>query len=214
MAVSLLVIGTIGTIIYLDLSKNKDSNSAEGVGRTVAQTEDEAANTVTLDHEYFTMEFPSDWKEVGHYSGANERSVTWQATKYREDNRYLKIYVDIIPKTYAINRMLPLTPRGNTFAVGDISNNCSTFTKGGTPDAGDAQFVSADNAKWQGVDFICDLAQVTDNEVGTSSLEGINTASLTGPAKGKHSYFFVYTDHNIQANNSILYNALRSFKAK
>lgn len=214
MAVSLVLLGLAVSFVYFDLRNNRNTDSAEGVGRTIAQTLDNASQTTLLDDPLFTMEFPSDWKEIRRTNNANEHSITWQATKHREDNRYIKIYIDTIPKSYPVNRMLPLTSRGSTFSVGDISSNCATFTKGGTTEAGRAQFLSAENAKWQGVDFICDLAQVTDNEVGTSSVEGINTVSATGPTKGKHSYFFVYTDHNIHPDNTILYNALRSFKAK
>lgn len=213
-AIALLVFGVAAAVVYVDLRKNQDSGSVEGTERTVAQTLDESANTVTLDHPFFTMDFPSDWKEISKTSSERENSVTWQATKHREDNRYIKIYVDTIPKDYPVNRIVPLTARGNSFSVGDISANCSTFTKGGLQAAGQAQFLQPEQAKWQGVDFICDLPQVTDNEVGTSSTEGINTVSATGPNKGKHTYFFVYVDHNIQRNDSILYNALRSFKAK
>lgn len=213
LAVSLLIVGIVGTIVVYDLRKNQDS-TIEGNSRTIAQTLDETTNTVTLDDTFFTMEFPADWKEISRQNDSNERSITWQASKYREDNRYMKIYIDIIPKTYAVNRMLPLSARGNGFSVGDISNNCSTFTKSGTTPTGQTKPVKAEGAKWQGVDFICDLGQVTDNEIGTSSADGINTIVVTGPSKGKHSYFFVYTDHNIQPNYNILYNALRSFKAK
>lgn len=212
--IAFLVFGAAAALVYADLRKNQDSGSVEGTGRTVAQTLDESSHTVTLDHQYFTMEFPSDWKEISKTTSQNENSVTWQATKHREDNRYIKIYIDIIPKNYPLNRMVPLTSRGNGFSVGELSANCSTFTKGGLQAAGQAQFLQPEQAKWQGVDFICDLPQVTDNEAGTSSAEGINTVSATGSAKGKHNYFFVYVDHNIQRNDSIFYNALRSFKAK
>jgi hypothetical protein len=210
----LLIVGTIGAIVYLDVRKNQNPSPVEGTGRTVAQALDDTTDVVVLDDPYFSMEFPSDWKEIGRKNDEHEHSLTWQATKYREDNRYIKIYIDIIPKNYAVNRMVPLSAHGNTFSVGDISTNCSTFTKGGIAAPGQAQFLHDENAKWMGVDFICDLAQVTDNEVGSSSAEGINTVSVSGPSKGKHSYFFVYTDHNIQPNNNILYSALRSFKAK
>src|SRR5690606_31775928 len=124
------------------------------------------------------------------------------------------IYVDIIPTNYAVNRVMPVAARGANIVPNDISNNCSTFTKGGIAEAGQAQFLADENAKWQGEDFLCDLAQVTDNEIGTSSAEGINTVTVTGPKAGKHKYFFLYVDHNIQPNYNIFTNAIRSFKAK
>lgn len=213
MVVSLLILGTIGTFVYLDLKKNQ-GKPVETTGRTIAQTLDEATETKTLDDALFSLELPGDWKEISKANIRSGRSITWQATKYREDNRSLTIYIDDIPADYAVNRMLPLSARGNELIVGEVSDLCSSFTKGGVAAAGQAELLTDKNAKYQGVDFLCELSKITDNQVGTSSAEGINKINITGPNKGKHSYFFLYIDRNIQPNYSIIYNALRSFKAK
>lgn len=212
MVVSLLIIGGVGSFIAYDLKKS-ENKPVEGQGRTVAQALDENINVKNIEEPAFSMELPGDWKETGRRKDATEQSITWQATKKGEDNRTLKLYIDTIPTSRAINRLLPVTAQGNTLSVGNVSDNCATFTKGGTLDAGRAEKLPDTPAKWEKVDFICSLSRVTDNEIGTGSTEGINTVTVKG-AKGEHKYFFVYTDRNIQANNMIFYNAVSSFTAK
>lgn len=212
LAVSLLILGSIGSIVVYDLRKS-ENKPVEGQGRTVVQVSDDASNKMTVEEPTFSMELPGDWKETGRRKDAAEQSISWQATKKGEDNRYLKLYIDTIPANRSINRLLPVTAHGNGLSAGNISENCATFTKGGTLDAGKAEKLPETPAKWEKVDFICNLPRVTDNEVGTGSTEGINTVTVKG-TKGEHKYFFVYTDRNIQANYTILYNAVSSFTAK
>ena len=206
--ITLLIVGIGGALITLDL-RNSGSDPVEGTSRSVAQVLDEDTNTVNVDEPTFSLQLPSDWKQVARTTNTVENSVTWRATKAREDNRMLKIYVDVIPKNYAVNRMLPLTARGTGLTVGEVSSNCATFTK----PSGERKDLD-EPGKWQGVEFLCELGNTIDNQIGTSSTDGVNTLFVTGPTKGKHAYFFLYTDRNIQPNNTILFNALRSFKAK
>jgi hypothetical protein len=210
LAITIVIVGVIAAVVWLDIRDN-DAAPVEGASHEVAQLLDEDNNVVKVDEPTFTMELPVDWKQTEHVSNSQENSVTWQATKAHEDNRYMTIYVDVIPKAKAVTRMLPLSAQGNGLVVGEASNNCSTFTKHGD---GTGRQDQDEPAKWQGLNFICDLGRSIDNEIGTGSTEGVNTISIAGPAKGKHSYFFVYTDHNIQPNTNIFYDALKSFKAK
>lgn len=212
MAVSLLILGAVGGIVVLDIRKTKNK-PVEGTEHTVVQALDEAINRMNVDEPTFSMELPGDWKETTRHKDANEQSISWQATKKGEDNRYMKLYIDTIPATRAINRLLPVTAQGNTLSLGNMSENCATFTQGGTLDAGRAQTLKETPAKWEKVDFICNLPRVTDNEIGIGSTEGVNTVKLKG-SKGEHKYFLVYTDRNIQPNYNILYNAVSSFTAK
>jgi hypothetical protein len=68
--------------------------------------------------------------------------------------------------------------------------------------------------KWQGVNFICDLPNYLREVAGTGSADGINMVSVTGPAGGKHAYFFTYTDHTVQPDFSIFRTIISSFQAK
>jgi hypothetical protein len=159
------------------------------------------------------MELPGDWKQVERKTTTTENSITWQGTKKGQDNRKLTLYVDVIPPL-AVNSLLPVTASGDTLSLGDVSDNCATFTQKGTLDTSKAVQNRDSPAKYKQVDFICDLAQVTQNKTGTGSTDGINMVNVTGLTKGKHKYFFLFNDQNIQPNLTILTNAIKSFKAK
>lgn len=209
MAVSFLILGTVAGFVVLDLLKNKESGPIETTGRTVVQLTDESNATITIEEPTFSLELPADWKEVSRIRNNTENSITWRATKKREDNRSIKIAVDTIPTNQPINKLLPITAEGHELSIGDVSGNCSAFTKNNV-DRSDLY----EPAKWQGIDFLCDIAREIDNQIGTGSTDGINTLFVTGPKQGRHAYFFLYTDRNIHPNNSIFLNVLRSFRAK
>lgn len=212
--ISIVIIAGVGSLIYLDIKKNNKQAYIEGQGRTVVQSIDASQGVLRVDEPTFTMELPGVWKEIGRKTTALEQSITWQGTKKGEDNRKLTLYVDVIPASLAVNSLLPVTALGNGIDYGDVSDNCATFTQKGTLDTGLAVNNRDSPAKYKQVNFICDLAQVTQNKTGTGSVDGINVVNVTGIAKGKHRYFFLFNDQNIQPNLSILTNALKSFKAK
>ena len=58
------------------------------------------------------------------------------------------------------------------------------------------------------------LSKGFDKFIGTSSKEGINIVTVVGPKAGKHSYFFIYTDHNAHPNYEIFIDIVASFKAR
>lgn len=210
--ITLAILSVVGAIVWLDLRNTNKDETVTGPGHEIAQVLDEEKNVKKIDEPTFSMELPTDWKEVARVSDSQERSVTWQATKKNEDNRYMTVYVDAIPRTKAVTRMLPLLARGDSFVVGEASASCSSFTKYGDGTGRQDQDAPA---KYQNHNFICDLGRAAvDNEIGTGSTDGVNLIYMTGPSKGKHGYFFVFTDHNIQANTNIFYNALKSFRAK
>ena len=213
LAIVILIIGLIAAAIVWDLRRS-GSHSVDSKGTAISQTVAQNAH-LTIDEPYFRFDLPKDWKETGRNNTTTEHSISWQSTLKNEDNRYLTLYIDLIPTNKAVNKLLPLTVESNTLIVGDMSDNCSNFTGGGTMNAQEAAAkLKPTPAKWQQVDFICDLPDVIDNKIGTGSTDGINTVTVNGPIKGKHKYFFIYTDHNIQPNYNIFTDALRSFRAK
>lgn len=212
--ISFSIIGAIGSLVYLDISKSNKDTAVTGPGRTVAQSVDSNQDVLRIDEPTFTMELPGDWKQVSRKKTTLENSITWQGTKKREDNRKLTLYVDVIPPNIAINKLLPVTVIENGLIYGDVSDNCATFTQKGTLDAGKAVANRDSVAKYKEIDFVCDLAQVVQNKTGTGSIGSINSVSVAGPTKGQHKYFFLFDDQNIQPNLTILTNALKSFKAK
>ncbi len=213
-SITMVILGIMAALVWRDIRKNNDSQVA-GKSRVILQAQDNPAARLVVNEPLFSMELPEDWKELKRQNDQTENSITWQSTKNPGAGRSLKLYIDIIPATRSVNRLVPvMATQDNTISVGDISENCATFTQGGTLNVHDAALLKDAPAKWNKVDFICDMSRVIDNEVGTGSIGAINSITLTGPAKGAHKYFFLYTEHNIQPNYDILYNALRSFKVK
>lgn len=213
LAIFLLVLGGIGYLLWQDMHKNANT-AVSGGTHTILQAGQESVTRLIVNEPTFTMELPGDWKELGRKNEVTEHSITWQSTGKNLSGRSLKLYIDTIPSTLSVNRLLPVMVQGNGLTTGEISENCATFTKGGTMNVYDAAKLKDEPAKWNKVDFICDMSRVIDNEVGTGSTEGINTVTVAGPNQKTHKYFFLYTDHNNQSDYEILGNAVRSFKAK
>jgi hypothetical protein len=169
---------------------------------------------ITIKEPTYTMQLPSDWVQVASVDVPTNHSVTWQATAKFYNNRILQIYVDTIPVTIPVNAELPIVAVGNTFTVGQLSQNCSNFTPGGTQNTMLAETLAPKESEWEGVNFMCDIPRFTDNQIGTGTVGApINTATITGPKMGTHSYFFLFSDRNIVPDETILYNMLASFRA-
>jgi len=102
---------------------------------------------------------------------------------------------------------------GNRITVGTLSENCSNFTPGGTQNDLLAETLPPKQSEWDDVNFICDLARFTDNQIGTGTVGSpINTTTITAN-KGHPYLFLLFSDRNIVPDETILYNALDSFRA-
>jgi len=206
----MVILAGLGGIVAWDVLKNQDTVAVSGPTNSVAQVLDSQSSRqpVTIDEQLYSLQLPADWKEVERRITDQEQSVGWQAKQKGEDNRWLKIYIDKIPSDLAVNRLLPVDPSGDTIAYRQLSDNCANFTNPGTNN----KVPTA--SKWQQINFICDLPNFVQNKVGIGSIAGLNKVEITGTTKGKHAYFLVYTDHNVQPDYNILYNALKTFRAK
>lgn len=213
LACSVMLVSLIGGLIYFDLRKQV-SSEVQGESRVVSQVLSGNANQITIDEPFFTMELPADWKETGRNTNNLYTSISWQAGIKGKDNRFLTLYIDRIPLDYPLNRLLPVRAQGNELSFGDLSDNCSNFTAGGTFDANKAAGLPPTKSKWQRVDFMCNLPRFIDNEIGTGTPEAMNSVTVTGPVQGTHKYFFVYTDRNFQPDYNIFYDVIRSFRGK
>jgi hypothetical protein len=203
--------GAAGLLVYIDM--RQDGAVVQGKSLTVAQAMGTGTKKLMVNEPLFNLELPGDWKEQTRTNLPTEHSITWQATKKNEDNRSLKIYLDTPPATQAVNKILPVTVQGSSLALGEMSDNCVNFTSGGSMDPKKAVQNTNRSAKWGSVDFICDTGSVFDNKIGVGAPDGLNQIVMTGQ-KGAHKYFFLYIDRNIHPDNSILTNALESFRVK
>lgn len=153
----------------------------------------------------FTIYLPADWIYTGR-ADDTYHAYTFENTAENKGARTLAIYVDSIPTTLGVNRVLPVEASGNGVAPNTVSDNCANFTGNKVPGP------PSTPAKWAGIDFLCDLANYARNVTGTSSPGAINVVTLTGPKSGQHKLFFTYTDNSAEPNYQIFYDALQSFR--
>lgn len=210
---SFVVLLILGGIIIYDLIKNQ-SREIEGENLTISQTFGEDDATQLINEPTYTMKLPADWKETARINDTYRSGATWTATKDKESDRFITVFVDKIPQNYPLNRVIPVGSASGVLTLGNVSDRCQSFTRGGTFDEAKAVKTRPTLSKWEDVEFICNMPRPSENEIGTSSEQGINTVTVNGDQQGKHKYFFVYTDHNTQPNNQIFVDILNSFRAK
>lgn len=207
---AVLIVGVLGGILAWDTIRGSQPEEVMGASRSVPQAaEVEEQTKAAISEPLFGFDLPPDWKQKGKVNSPTEQSITWQATKKGEDNRWLTIYIDTIPANLAVNRLLPVNVLEDGLNYEQISENCTNFTPVTNP-----VNKQPTPSKWQGVDFICDIPNFVQNKVGVSVAGALNSIVLTGQTKGKHKYFMIYTDHNIQPDYTILYNAIKTFRVK
>ena len=167
-------------------------------------------NTTQFIEPVFSIYLPSNWKLIS--TGTDPYLVYhFQSTQPHEDARYLDVYVDSLPTNLGVNRILPVLANGAqlTLTSTDVSDNCSSFTRTSAK-----QPTESTHAKWNNIDFYCDLADYERDLVGIGSPEGFNLVTLKGPATGTHKIFITYTDNTQAPDYSIFTSALKTFRIK
>lgn len=170
-----------------------------------------SANTPSMQHitkVMFAVSIPTSWQAVPPPQ-TQPVATSWAGVSADGSGRRLDVYIDTIPTTLAVNRLLPVQISGDTLeTTGMVSDNCVNFTDRSTEsaDTGTAP------AKWGGVNFICDMANYERDVVAIGSTAGINTVSLTGPKTGTHRALLVYTDNSISPDFSVLTSIVQSFQ--
>ncbi len=162
-----------------------------------------------FDQGIFTLSLPADWVYKGQQrQTAPYAPYLYENTKTNPGVEQLEIYVDTIPTTLGVNRVLPVQVEGARIVPTTVSDNCADFTGNKVPGS------TSTPAKWDGFNFLCDLGNYERDVVGTSSSDGINTVKLTGQATGTHQLFFTFTDNGSTPNFNIFTDALSSFRLK
>ena len=208
-SISLVILAVLGGVVLWDAQRGMQTGEVIGVSRSVAQKEDTAAitNQLIIDEPFFAMMLAPGWKEIERRNVHNETSITWQSKVKNNDNRWLKLYIDVIPPNIAINKLLPIDVVGPTLKHRQLSANCKEFTVSTERNIADKL------SKWGDIEFVCDLPNYVQNKTGTGTEGSINSTEVTGSTKGTHKYFFVYTDHNAQPDYTSFYNSLMTFQA-
>lgn len=206
-AIAIVVIFVAVVITHEIGSQSKKTGSSRIVGHIYGDTTD--ATGVSVTQPTFTMTLPAGWRQTGNISSNIQNSVSWESGPSDQGTRYLTVYIDRILPNLAINNLLPIIVHGQSLSYGTLSGNCADFTPASPQDT-----EATVPAKWQDINFICNVPDKDYDEVGTGSPGVLNSFSVTGPSEGTHNYFFAYTDHNAEPNYNIFYQIINSFKAR
>ncbi len=204
----LSLLAGLGGAAYKFLMQDTEAviSTNPGIRRTLRGTNEEKQRINEL---AFAFDLPADWKKI-QPEQTTYNSFRYQSTKKNAENRYLTIYADQIPLDKAVNKVIAVHPKGTRLTHGELSQNCTEFPAVQSARQGRLSMT----ARWDGVDFICDLDTDSRNVIGTSAPGSVNSVKLTGPATGAHSFLFAYEDNNYTPEYTIFYNVLDSFTVK
>lgn len=163
---------------------------------------------LTVNKPEFKVVFPGGWVERKIIPSPIGPRYTFAAPT--GDSIVFDIYIDNPPENLAVNKAIVVSGQGNGLSHDYVSENCANFTdsKYKNPQTGFAP------ARWQDTNFICDMANVNRQVVGTISKEGMNQVTTTGASGAVRKVFMTYTDNNITPSYSTLYDILASFEFK
>ncbi len=154
----------------------------------------------------FALDLPSGWRSV-QPPQVQPVPVSWGGSAPDGAGRRLDVYVDHVPVSLAVNRLLVVQPSGSRMSpAGTVSDNCTNFTDKATESAA----TGSAPAKWNGVNFICDMANYERDVVAIGSSAGVNTV-MPSSASGAHPVLLVYTDNSIDPDYSVLMSIVQSF---
>ena len=155
----------------------------------------------------FELNLPGTWRPVSP-PPFGYRIYSWAGTGAIDAARRLDVYVDTMPTTLAVNRLLPVQSDGSLIdIIGSVSDNCTNFTDKTPTSARSGQAPS----KWGGINFLCDMANYERDVVGVGSSSGINQVVLAGAQTGTHRVLLVYTDNNVTPDYTIFVAIVKSF---
>lgn len=205
-AAAILVAAGVGYGLYSLQPETQINNAAPATSSVKKE-----ANLQTFRRGTFSIDLPPGWqftaKQQDLYTIYHFRS----ALPGEQGNRLLDVYEDSNLPNFAINRIVPVAATeagGLTAESGQVSDNCTAYTTGATSNRPTVGQI----AKWQGIEFLCDMANPQRNVVGTGSKDGLNTVKVADPGGLPHRYFLVYTDNNAKPDYSIFIAAINSFK--
>ena len=193
----------VAFLLQRDLSTKTTEKTTVPIVTEVGANKEEV---IVINEPLFTMELPADWKLSKRVQESYANFYEWQSSKKGGDDRRLLLHIGIMPPSYKIVRLQPLTVNGNKFTLGNLSENCANFAK--DTDGLNYSDLAPVEAKWENILFICDPIEANQT-VGTGTVDGGISAKI-----GQNSFFFYWEDHNIRPDDKILQDAIRSFQAK
>lgn len=202
----LLLVGCAATGIVLSpriFKQDTRLTQSPPVTRRIS-TEDTAKQHIVT--RAFTLDLPSGWRTAAPLQ-VQPVPLSWSGTAHDGAGRRLDVYVDRLPAAMPANRLLPVQPAGDRInPVGTVSDNCTNFTDKATESAA----TGTAPAKWNGVNFICDMANYERDVVVTGSTGGVNMVTLSSKS-GMRQVCLVYTDNSINPDYSVFTDIVQSF---
>jgi hypothetical protein len=207
---SAIFLAIVAILVWLIFFKSRD-NSASFV-QPNAEPAAVKPEMRDFENEYFKISLPATWAELGRQNPfAYEVYYEFQNTQKDYENRWLRVYVDVIPATQAVTKILPVAAANNRLVPEQISDNCRTFN--GAP-VGSGQTISQTwLANWQGIDFYCNMNSA-EYFIGTASPDegyGVTLNNLDG---SQHRYFIAYIDHNNNPDYNFLIDVVNTFETR
>lgn len=204
-----LILALIGLGVWWGLNQLKPETTISAP-KTVTKEIDVDAAVDTYQKGAFSIELPKGWQFMNKYQNIYTIYRFKSTLSGDAGNRTLDVYEDSNLPNFAVNRMVPVVANeqgGLTTDTSLVSDNCSAYTTGtlSGPSVGKI-------AKWQGIEFLCDMGNTLRNVVGTGSKDGLNTVKIKTATSREHRYFLTYTDNNINPDFSIFTKAINSFK--
>lgn len=159
----------------------------------------------------FSLDLPQSWQFMSVQKDLYTIYHFRSAGSGAEGNRSMDVYEDSNLPNFALNRMVTVEATaegGLTANAGDVSDNCTAYTTGSTT----GRTSVSQLAKWNGIEFLCDMANPLRNVVGTGSKDGLNTVKVNSLSTGAHRYFLTYNEGNDKPDYGIFIAAINSFK--
>ncbi|MBP7857687.1 hypothetical protein KA016_01340 [Candidatus Saccharibacteria bacterium] len=200
--VILLSILLVYGLFRLRISPKQEIKASPSVSKSYGAN---AVKMQTFEKPDVLFQAPSGWKEVPVTQSVYTPKYMYM---HNERSQVLEIFIDNPPRGLGINKAVVVSGGSSTISHDIVSDNCSTFTEASKMDAR----TGLAPAKWQEVDFICDMANSTRAVVGTISKDGNNNFSVTTDTGKHYSVFVKYTDSSINPNYSTLYDILKSMR--
>jgi len=213
--VLLLLVGVVGVGTVVARHMLRDTTTIGPMPKAVVtKVIDKRGAPKHFDQPLFSIDWPADWEVYKPINGiAPLPVISWRNTAENKGVRSADLYIDAIPSTLAVNRMLPVMSNGDRLTLaGDVSDGCEKFTSGNEQ----AKSRETVPATWQNVHFLCDAGNYVRHVVGIGmpDSKATNSITVTGSATGKHTIFMTYTDSSASANDGIFEAAVQSLKIK
>lgn len=203
-ALLIICLGLIVVVSERLLVSNTDLKQSNPINSYYSVT---SGATEFISEPAFTIDLPAGWHSVPSL-GSPYNVYSWQGTGSDID-RHLDIYIDKVPTGLAVNRLLPVQSFGiHLNVIGNVSDKCTNFTTSSSEIASTGTAA----AEWDGIKFVCDMANYERDVVAIGSTEGVNGVTMVNAKGQQHQVLLVYTDNSSSPDFTIFSSMIESFR--